>query len=84
MISETVVEVAIGCALVPSGAILLAFSKITYRFIDATAGRTAEKCARAGADGSWRMYPWQRPLLRWLMPSFTIVLGIAFIVDGLS
>ena len=57
MASGAVIEVTIGCVLIPVSAILLVFSKMTFRFIDATAGRTAEKWARSGADASWRMYP---------------------------
>ena len=84
MDSGSVVEVAIASVLIAASMVLVVFSRMTYRMIDATAGRTAEKWARAGADASWRMYHWQRPLLRWASPLVLLLTGIVFLVDGLS
>jgi len=76
-------EVSIGCVLLALGALALALPRITYTVIDATAGRTAEKWAQAGADASWRMYHWQRPLLRFLIPVIMLIVGIGFLASGL-
>ena len=84
MSSSTIFELVIGSVLIVIAVILFAFPAMTYKLIDATAGRTAEKWAQAGADASWRMYHWQRPLLRFLSPIVLLITGVAFLVKGLT
>jgi hypothetical protein len=69
--------------LIVLGLILVVFSRLTYKLLDATAGKTAEDVARGGFDASWRMYHWQRPWLRILFPLFLLGLGAGFLVSGL-
>ncbi len=84
MTSGVVVELFIGSVLGTVSVILLAASKVTYKMIDATAGSTAEKWARAGFTLGAEWYPWQRPRLRWGFPLTLLVTGLVFIIDALT
>ena len=85
MYSESFIELAIGSVLIVLGIVLLAFPRMTTRLMDASAGRTAERWARAGFDfGLRHYYGWQRSLLRVGLPLVFILTGVAFVVGGLS